>query len=296
MSKTPTAISPIYVKRLEGILLTESLKECYQNALTAAAAPEDISNAETNIQSSVATDMHSLSKTNAQALAILQTFDSNQNYMPISILRVVSEIIGAHTVETALQASKPSLRYTPPPPATTSSTKDQFQNRMTRLRLQQEERSYSKLTTNLGLAPIADDITIRSMTYAASIGLNMIVAPITFGVFMYFFGGSLLNYWWPYESKAGAAQATDIRKVIVGVVSGVLMLFIEMILFVIRTHEMDKAMRRKDRKRTVQPFGVYTAASAKNFTDASGGGSSSNGVVVVASKESVPRSKLTKAE
>ena len=40
----------------------------------------------------------------------------------------------------------------------------------------------------------------------------------------------------------------DIRAVIAGVVSGVCMLFIEMTLFVIRSHEMDAAVTKKARK------------------------------------------------
>ena len=42
---------------------------------------------------------------------------------------------------------------------------------------------------------------------------------------------------------------------IIGVVSGVAMLFIEMTLFVIRTHEFDDGMKRKKKKKTVSPFG-----------------------------------------
>jgi hypothetical protein len=42
-----------------------------------------------------------------------------------------------------------------------------------------------------------------------------------------------------------------------GVISGVGMLFVEMILFVIRTHEFDTVVNKKKRKRaaTISPFG-----------------------------------------
>jgi len=33
------------------------------------------------------------------------------------------------------------------------------------------------------------------------------------------------------------------------------MLFIEMLLFVIRTHEFDEGMRKKSKKTTISPFG-----------------------------------------
>jgi hypothetical protein len=121
----------------------------------------------------------------------------------------------------------------------------------------------------LGKVVKDDDVTTKSMTYAASIGLNMIVAPISFGVFMYFFAGSLLDFFWPTAASRSAVltNAPDIRKVIMGVISGVMMLFIEMILFVIRTDEMDKAIRKKGKKRKQGPFGYYSSATSKNFKE-----------------------------
>jgi hypothetical protein len=139
--------------------------------------------------------------------------------------------------------------------------------------LQNEERKYMKITNNLSsmIQPISDDnITTQSMMYATSIGLNMVIAPISFGVFMYFFAGSLLDYFWPSPQQHHQAQQVDVKKVIAGVLSGVIMLFIEMILFVIRTHELDKAIVKKKKKytsRSNHPFGYYTAASAKSYVD-----------------------------
>ncbi len=155
-------------------------------------------------------------------------------------------------------------------------TKEQrkFQVRMRQLRLQNEERKYMKITRNVHKININDDqITTKSMTYAASIGLNMIVAPISFGVFMYFFAGSLLDFFWPVATTSAhhSAGTVDVKKVIAGVVSGVLMLFIEMILFVIRTHELDKAMLQKKKKQgkitSLSPFGYYKSTTTKTYVD-----------------------------
>jgi hypothetical protein len=167
------------------------------------------------------------------------------------------------------------LVFTSPPKASAAESENmekqqkKYNKRMDRLRLQQEETKYSKLTSNLGKVVKDDDVTTKSMTYAASIGLNMIVAPISFGVLMYFFAGSLLDYFYPtVQSKSAAlTNAPDIRKVIMGVISGVAMLFIEMILFVIRTDEMDKAIRKKGKKRKQGPFGYYSSATTKNFKE-----------------------------
>jgi Endoplasmic reticulum-based factor for assembly of V-ATPase len=174
----------------------------------------------------------------------------------------------------ALREKSIQLQFTPPPdPTDRTPAQLQFQLRMDKLRLRNEERKYMKITNNLSsmTQPKSDDTTTQSMMYATSIGLNMIVAPISFGVFMYFFAGSLLDYFWP-PSPLQPSTTTDIRKVIAGVISGVLMLFIEMLLFVIRTHELDKALVKKKKKyfsSSQHPFGHYTAKSTKSYVDRS---------------------------
>jgi hypothetical protein len=174
-------------------------------------------------------------------------------------------------LETALSQSH--LKFTSN--ATTSDTslsreQKKFRERMERLRLQNEESNYYKLTSNIGNRKTLDDeITTKSMTYAASIGLNMIVAPLSFGIFMYYFSGPILNFVWkrvetPHNTHPGAV---DIRKVIIGVISGVAMLFIEMLLFVIRTHEFDRGLRKKQKKKgsSIKPFGEYSATSSRTY-------------------------------
>mmetsp|Transcript_14446 Transcript_14446/g.22575 ORF Transcript_14446/g.22575 Transcript_14446/m.22575 type:complete len:82 (-) Transcript_14446:74-319(-) len=81
---------------------------------------------------------------------------------------------------------------------------------------------------------------------------------------MYFFAGQMFT--WIADDDESATTANhhrilETRRLIAGVVSGVAMLFIEMILFVIRTHEFDKAMSKKKRKKTPSPFG-YTKPKA----------------------------------
>lgn len=178
-------------------------------------------------------------------------------------------------LEEALREESIQLQFTPPPDPTDGDRRTpvqiQFQLRMQKLRLRNEERKYMKITNNLSsmTQPKSDDTTTQSMMYATSIGLNMIVAPISFGIFMYFFAGSLLDYIWPPTQQP---TTTDIKKVIAGVISGVLMLFIEMLLFVIRTHELDKALVKKKKKyfsSSQHPFGHYTAKSAKSYVDRS---------------------------
>ena len=142
-----------------------------------------------------------------------------------------------------------------------------YAKRMAYLRKLSEERSYLASTSNLQRLNAhnrSDDVNVKSMMYATSVGLNMIVAPISFGVFMYFFAGSLFNHFFPDSTKDGAI---DVRQVIAGVISGVILLFIEMILFVIRSHELDASVRKKRNKKGYKsnPFGYTSRAMERTY-------------------------------
>jgi len=93
----------------------------------------------------------------------------------------------------------------------------------------------------------------------------MVVAPLSFGVFMYFFAGSIFNRF--FDSDDRVNENIDIRRVIAGVVSGVFMLFVEMILFVIRSHELDASVRKKGRRREnrANPFGYTEKSMARTY-------------------------------
>ena len=54
---------------------------------------------------------------------------------------------------------------------------------------------------------------------------------------------------------------------IIAVVSGVCMLIIEMVLFVIRSYEFEAHTTKKKKKRGIQPFGSYSSNSAMTYTD-----------------------------
>lgn len=178
--------------------------------------------------------------------------------IPLKVVAALSTLVPEKdAVDRALRGT--SLVFTHPP-AEKEETQEskKFQQRMKKLRLRHEETKYVRLTNNLQ-HEVQDDVTAKSMTYAASVGLNMIVAPLSFGCFMYFFAGGIFDYFLGEEFSSRTTGGTDIKRVIVGVVSGVVMLFIEMTLFVIRTHEVEAAQtKKKKRKNPVQPFGVYS--------------------------------------
>jgi Endoplasmic reticulum-based factor for assembly of V-ATPase len=285
-----------YKKVVEGVTATERLWQLLQNAWefcasfpgagTVAAEP-NLSELRQNARSELSLE---------DAVSTLQTFAETHpavlessttrpalDGLPIPVVVAMERVfryidrdatgtepLRSVHLEEALRDTSVQLQFTRPDEARTPEQM-QFQQRMQKLRLRNEERKYMKITTNLSsmTQPKSDDVTTQSMMYATSIGLNMIVAPISFGVFMYFFAGSLLDYIWPSTQPA---TTTDIKKVIAGVISGVLMLFIEMLLFVIRTHELDKALVKKKKKyfaSSQHPFGHYTAKSAKSYVDRS---------------------------
>lgn len=167
-------------------------------------------------------------------------------------------------LQTCLQKSK--LIFTRPPTVEKELTKEQlsFQKRLTMLRLRQQERKYTGLTSNID-KKVEQDEAISGMMYATSVGANMIVAPITFGVFMYFFGSKIFTWFDDSESASRKEGQLDIRGVIVGVISGVMMLFIEMILFVIRNHEMDKYLTRKKKTDRTNAFGYSKKRAERTF-------------------------------
>eukprot|EP00551_Chaetoceros_affinis_P010029 CAMPEP_0203669544 /NCGR_PEP_ID=MMETSP0090-20130426/5880_1 /ASSEMBLY_ACC=CAM_ASM_001088 /TAXON_ID=426623 /ORGANISM="Chaetoceros affinis, Strain CCMP159" /LENGTH=283 /DNA_ID=CAMNT_0050534247 /DNA_START=168 /DNA_END=1019 /DNA_ORIENTATION=- len=169
-------------------------------------------------------------------------------------------------------SSSSSTTTTPASSEEEKEAKIAYQKRIEKLKLNVEERKYIQLTSNLDTAP-KDDATIKSMLYASSVGMNMIVAPISFGVLMYFFAGKLMM--WIFSNTDDVESSSiyrsqkdgrlNIHGVIVGVISGVVMLFIEMILFVIRNHEMDKHLTSKKKRNKTNPFGYNEKIAKRTF-------------------------------
>jgi len=282
----------MHQKRLEGIQFTEAWKELLHQAqaevgsvgTSCGGRSGTIENNAEDKDTAEARTTCSWPMSRDVALSTLRSYCQRQvpqsseepSFLPIPVALSISVLLGSERVAVALKDSTTTttttttrLAFTPPPPATEPTEEQRrFRRRIERLQLKQEEFRYGKLTNNLGLTVVDDDhVTTRSMTYAASIGLNMIVAPLCFGCFMWFFAGTLLDYVWPLPPPTHPG-ATDIRRVIAGVTSGVFMLFVEMLLFVIRTHELDRAMRIKSKKaKQTGPFGYYTSQTARTFKE-----------------------------
>ena len=174
-------------------------------------------------------------------------------------LKDLESYLKEHTQTSNDSSNKIQLCYNSPDKK--GPSKD-YQSRIESLKLMEQERQYCSITKNLDQSK-SEDATIKSMMYAASVGMNMIVAPISIGVLMYFFAGKLFAFMIPNYQQVDDGKL-NIHGVIAGVISGVIMLFIEMILFVIRNHEMDKFVTKK-MKTKKNPFGYDKKTAQRTF-------------------------------
>ena len=264
-------------KKLEGVRYTAELRSLSKRVL---ALKHTDSNAADHVKSHLSADTLPLSSLKAMRTIIKQKCNESESVKTNLLADLNAALVAATessptTDQTQARGGgggRGGLQFTAPPtkPSPDQLTADEvkYQRRIERLRLKAEENRYSRLVSNLD-TKVADDETMKSMTYATSVGMNMIVAPISFGAFMYFFSGQLFG-WVLDKDDDGASRNSngnnvDIRAVIAGVISGVIMLFIEMTLFVIRSHEMDAAVSKKAKKRQVNPFGYDKRTAARTF-------------------------------
>jgi len=204
-------------KTLAGVKATPDLlsllAECNANSATATekSSSQDIPG------SAVASAMAPLSLSEAKPLLKSR---SDNDVISLQVIRAMYSVMDKDSAKKLDQAlAQTQLTYsTPPPPDKDSSEQKKFQKRMDRLRLRAEEVRYMKLTGNLDTS-VQDDVTTKSMTYAASVGLNMIVAPISFGVFMYFFAGAVFGWILGEDGQERQPHQTDIKSVIAGAYS-----------------------------------------------------------------------------
>jgi len=85
------------------------------------------------------------------------------------------------------------------------------------------------------------------MKYATSVCMNMILAPISIGGFIYY-----CSQWMVKDS---GSNKVSLARILWSVCSGIIILFIEMVLFIIRNDRMDVTIEKKRVRRNVICFG-----------------------------------------
>lgn len=237
------------VKKLKGISTNLKLIEILEQ-IAGQAKIFDTNTASANNSEELATELET---------TIKQLDDDD--VIPIRAIRIAKVLASSEDLVLSLDKALLNTKLVFSIPEKPSQDNVAYQERIKMLKLAEQERDYSNLTRNLNNSP-SDDATLKSMMYAATIGANMIVAPLSIGVLMYFFAGKLFSFILPdYRPAEGKI---DIHGVIAGVVAGVVMMFIEMILFVIRNHEMDKFVSKK-MKRQKNPFGYDKRTAERTF-------------------------------
>lgn len=251
-----------YRKHVAGVKTNEDLQYLIKEAILRRSKLK-----ETRVDENNNDPTNPLHELPLDAAKVLQDASSTSKIVSIDLIRTLEVVLPEPEQQQRLEKGlrRTELVFSTPPPEEPTPEQIQHRKRMERLRLKQEEKNYGNITRNVGSKMQEDDhVTTQSMLYASSIGLNMIVAPLSFGCFMYFFGGALLDYVFP---PAVDSTVPDIRRVLIGVISGVIMLFIEMILFVIRTNELDRHVRMKQRKQKPMPFGQYSSKSKRTYKE-----------------------------
>ena len=209
-------------KRLEGVQSTDDLRQLVRDVRSLGTAAGGSSNTTTN--ASTLSSLSSLLYQQAnpplapeQAMEIVKDYDTTSDIVPIKVLCAMETLCAkkkgdfVKRLENCLHSTQ--LAFTrPPKESPETEERRKFRLRMEKLKLKQEESRYGGLVKNVGTQAQPDDVTTRSMTYAASIGLNMIIAPLSFGCFMYFFAGGLFNYM-GWDTDRPAHMGPDIRKV-----------------------------------------------------------------------------------
>ena len=249
-------------KTILGISSSEKLKEALQQIIKKTSSNNSSNNTTiiTEIQ-----ELESILKESSSNQSIDQSQESS-DYIPLQAITIAKSIAVKESLNLELEAlnvalQNTTLMYSKPQDTKTTLA---YKSRIQKLQLAEQEKQYSNITKNINSTP-DDDQTIKSMMYAASVGMNMIVAPISIGVIMYFFAGKLFAFIIPdYQQEKGKI---NIHGVIAGVLVGVIMLFIEMILFVIRNHEMDKFVTKKMKRKKdhMNPFGYDKKLAERTF-------------------------------
>ena len=189
------------------------------------------------------------------------SYDSTKEYLTSSELSSLYSHLQSNASTTpsadplsVFPAKSLRLHYVPVavPASTRTPTEEvSYRARLDMLNRKVLDRQYASLTGSLGSstnlygvksmdgAGVADEV--NKLGNSGAIAANMIIAPVCFGAFLYSFMGPL------FPGRVVAEGDVDTVLVVVAVLGGVALLFIEMILFVIRSDTIIAYDKKKER-------------------------------------------------
>ena len=105
-----------------------------------------------------------------------------------------------------------------------------------------EHREYATLVSSVHRAPVRPEERVgASLRHQYTIGANMVVAPVASSFICYILSKSLVE------------KATS--RVVAGLMGGIVMLFVEMILYIARAYMVDHQADRRKRRKPSGQFG-----------------------------------------
>ena len=142
------------------------------------------------------------------------------------------------SLRSALRGTK--LVFPAPTPHTTPDPAVATRREM--LARRAEHREYATLVSSVHRAPVRPEERVgASLRHQYTIGANMVVAPVASSFICYILSKSLVE------------KATS--RVVAGLMGGIVMLFVEMILYIARAYMVDHQADRRKRRKPSGQFG-----------------------------------------
>ena len=146
------------------------------------------------------------------------------------------ETTGSGRLRDALRGSK--LVFAPPPQKTTSEA---VARRRNILQARAERRAYDKMVESVAPRPIRPEERVAtSLKHSFTVSANMVMTPVGVGAVGY---------------RLAKHKVPEKHRIVVALVCGIGMLFVEMILFLARTYSVEAHTAKRERRAAAGRFG-----------------------------------------
>jgi len=146
------------------------------------------------------------------------------------------ETTGSGRLRDTLRGSK--LVFAPPPQKTTSEA---VARRRNILQARAERRAYDKMVESVAPRPVRPEERVAtSLKHSFTVSANMIMTPVGVGAVGY---------------RLAKHKVPEKHRIVVALVCGIGMLFVEMILFLARTYSVEAHTAKRERRAAAGRFG-----------------------------------------
>ena len=158
-------------------------------------------------------------------------------------LKRVDELVHEYETTTGTGRLRETLRgstlvFAPPPQKTTSAA---VARRRNILQARAERRAYDKMVESVAPRPVRPEERVAtSLKHSFTVSANMIMTPVGVGAVGY---------------RLAKHKVPEKHRIVVALVCGIGMLFIEMILFLARTYSVEAHTAKRERRAAAGRFG-----------------------------------------